>query len=1395
MDVVHDRLSEEEVLKITFADIIKILESTLRLPEDAIRKAQEFQSLTARLYLRPDVAILWCKDQQRQGLLEAHMIKFFKDTCILLLDRYEETRPFIIKGCCQLCIVGGELGRQAVAIAADACRDSAKQEVVAIILEVISPLMEVTDSLPIKLQHNLMTSLTQLPHMQEFAVCLQPFIHNIVEDIVKDPWETEYIGLLKTACLDEDNLVDLLQYKLPERVIPQLKQYELINGPIYANEAHLEAISHVLEIVGLTMRGVPAPLLSQFIGDTIIPNLKDLIGEREGTARLTAAEARICNLIIRLCTAAIVSSQNALEELCFGYHLFDLLVVPVKEPVAEPLVLAAALTCLIAIMRNPKNGDTFINTFTEDVDLGILMGYLRPESIQKLVEIHNKHAITLVSSISNFIAHLLELAPKQPRVQQLMDNMYEKGLVVMIMDAIAHSAADIQVRGALVRALVRLPLERIDAGAITIMLELLVPASIREFEPEVFEYIMDALKLKLEVYAMETIIERTCWLLIATLKTPEAHRYHVVHLKCAALLQKASGTKSGRMILRNENHALSLRKALKYEEEFCEHDHPEVRVELASAGGDVAFLSACMFDTFRLKSDSKQIFRVLRALNLAISDAQHGHLEEKMQHIEAICAQEVEDFAEEPLKHIAVFAQDSSIEGTENAESDSVNTDMDALLQHDILPDMTLDAHRDREQQLFVSMEMPQKIMAYLSAAFSTTFTERFLQERKRNQHSEYWAGLLKGRKLDCERLSICDKFDWNIDCSDIFSGESLAEGTQLGEAISSAIAKPTRHTVSYVINKKLGDNNHDKRDDDIFYWVVPRQLLHKVWINESTKILNPCFVVSSYLRTLHVLMAPHVSSVVREAIKGHFKDPDFVRNLIKLTACSSFLDANLTAKLFRVCVRALTIDVSAQAESMDVIIVYDILSRFAAGVCEPLMSVVTSVSVDWVESSMYHVQLVLLRIFQLFAMIARQMPCIKFSNVLEIQQYFVEKCVIRFLTEPVLSLVLRILFQIVALETSSSVGTYVSHLYQSHLLEQIREACADIVVTSSCAAKHTHYQHLINAISEQRQSNSLLLRPSFVADLLRRIQLAELSKQFQDRVSEKRLERALLMDDIWIAKKGGPIRTGLLGVTSRNMYILRSRRESDFKIRSKFHRNAAVWEVENGLLYVVFARQAIVDKTSWTDSTCAMFTLRHTPSTEFRRFVTEGNSNILGFCSAKTLGKTATYLGICNHDEQLSLIALTENKLAIFAIKPNIITETIIKGKFMCELALMPLPEDSTDDGNYSSVLAGKVVETDSNRKITAPESEEDDEETSEAPPEEPLELLQQWYCDSITKVAYGDDLGVAITVKDSHEEDDDDGCVWEVTFVSDGRREAFKKALARSIGHLAWFRHWERS
>ncbi|KAK1934378.1 hypothetical protein X943_003419 [Babesia divergens] len=1279
-------------------------------------------------------------------------------------------------------------------IVSEACCGPKKQQSYTIVLEVVAPLLEVIDSFTPKLQYNLMSSLTLLPQTREFAGSLQPIIHNIIGDLFRDPWETEYLGLLKTICLDEDNVTDVMHYGVAAYLIGEMCKYQAAKGSLYADSADIPRICDLLDVIGFTLGVAGAYVLSEFTSEVLMPNLKYLIGDREGTSRLTPPQARVCNMIIRLCMAIAHTAKPAFDELCFGYHLFDLLLVPVKEPVADPLVLTAALYGISFIMENPENGETFANAFTEEVNIVLLLTYLKPERLENLSATTTGHADDLMCSVANFIAHLLGLSKMYSSMRQLTDMMYEKGLAITVLDALASGAIDRKVSGAFVRILSRFSIDKIDAMAIRIMLELMTPANVMEFEPEVFGYMVSALEQKLESYSMEAIIEKVCWLLVFTLKTVDARRYEVVQLRCASLLQTASKTHTGRLLLGEEHNSLAIRKALKYEQDFCAFDHADIRVELSSVGRDVNFLNACMFDTFRLKHDHRQIFRVLRALGKGLIDTEQDVAEEELLAIDAICASEVEDFVERP-KHIAgsggaggIPLQTVGHSSLSDAESETTSVDglgasitSDAPEQDTQSPEVvpmepSAQVHRDQQRQLFISLDMAKKIVSYLSGAFSPTFTELYQRERKYKQHSEYWAGVLKGRKIDCEQFSIVDKFDWSIKCDEVFDGDKITEDVQMGGTVCSAIAKPSRQLVSYVIGQKLGGVVMHNTDDP-FFSVLPSQMLHKVWINESNSVLNPCFVVSAFLRILYGLMAPSVSHVVSDVIKGHFRQPEFVRSLIKLTACSSFLDANITAKLFKTCARALTIDASVQAESMDMIIVYDILSQFAKGLCEPLKGIVTAVSVNWAENNMEHAHMVLLNVFRMLALFAKQTPWIKFSNVLEIQEYFVETCIIRFIPESFLGLVLQILFQIVALETSSSVGTYVSHLYQSELLEQLRECCVDMAVAVSCAAKNTHYTFILNAISEQRNFKSLLLRPSLVADLLRRIYLTEVRKRFQEFVIKKE------WNAFYSLTTYGTIKDKLIALTSRAIHILNVKSDESFKITSKFDASATVWSIDDGLLHAILPSAPAADKPDRLSREWALFTLRHTAPPNFARFVTAEAKDILRQYATRALGAAATYLGICQCDDSLCLVAVTQDKLAILAVQPALLVARIMEGR-NTNYQVDTCSGEPYDDHRDTSKTQGKDAR--SNEVETGRSSGESSEMTSEGTRDEPLHLLHECYCDDILRVSYKE-LDVTFSLKEPEDE------TRSLTFASDSRCEAFKKALARAIGHLAWYRRWE--
>lgn len=1368
------------VYGICAADLIAALDVSLLRPDNAMTGVKRFQELTHLLYLQSDIAATWYEKQVKAELIQDEFLNSFNDRCSLVLSRYEETHPFMIKGLCQLCVVGGMLGRMATAIVAEYCAGTKKQDYINIVLEVISPLLDVIANLPPQLQFNVMSSLTLLPCIPEFSGALQPLVHNIIADIIRDPWRTEYMSLLETVCLDEDNGYDVMYYGLADHIMGSLTKYVHERGPLHHEGADLKRLCDLMNIIGITIRGSNVTKMLQFFDEVVIPTLKFLIGEREGTSRLTPQQSRLCSVSMRLCVSSFDTGKQTFDELCFGYHIFDLFLVPVKEPMADPLVLATALHGILAIIANRETGDTFATAFTEEVDIALLLAYLRPERLKRLAEASTGDAKDLVCSIAKFIGYMLSLSASNPRVYEFTEKMFEKGLAIMVLDAIASRAVDREINKALVYALSRFSVDKIDSSAITIMLELMTTSNVLEFQPDIFEYMVSAMEQKLGMYPMEPIIEKVCWLLVVTLKTVNARQYQGVHLSCVSLLLTVSRTNTGKMLLKEKNNSLSIMKALKYEQEFCAYDHADVCVERTWIGKHVSFLNACMFDTFRLRHDHRQIFRVLYALGEALLDDANGKEENRFPTIDVICTNEIKDFADEGLHgHVAFIDEesdkppetnDTAKDPKEHVLHISLNKAEGEVGETQLQPpsEFSASVHRDQQRQIFISMDMTKKIMSYLSGSFSPGFTEHYQYERKCKAHSEYWAGLLKGRKLDCETAKRVDSFDWAIKCSKVFDEGRMPEDAVVGDVFSHGVCKPASQMITYLIGKKLETSviYHDR--DDPFFRVAPTQLLHKIWLNESNGMINPCFTVSAYMRILYGLMSSSVSCVVSDVIRGHFRQPEFIRNLIKLTGCSTFLDANIAAKFFKLCHRALLIDASVQAESMDMIIVYDIISRFAWGVCEPLQNMVSGVSKNWVEHKMRHVHLVLLYLLRLLALFAKQTAWIKFSNILEIQEHFVEECIQRFIPENVLAFTMQVLFHIVSLETSSSLGTYVSHLCHSELLEMIRECCLELAVEASSSARNTYYRYVINMVSKHRNMNSLLLRPSLVSDLLRRVHLTEVRKAFQEYVSKKRLERVLIFDDVWTPKKDGSTKDKLMAVTSRGVHFLNVRDDDTFKV-TRSYRSHTLCSIDRGLLYLIYASKVEnVKPSNISDIDWVVFAMRHTAPSHFARFVTEDCEDILRQCASNMMDGLPSYMGICQCDDGIHIIAITKAKMFMFSVKPYILVECILKGE---------VGEEEEKPGN-----------TDEAKSSEAGESSADESQTDDSTEDQPLELYYDCLCDSIKKVIYDKEPAVTLHINNGEDED-----AFTVTFVSDSQRESFKRSLALAIGHLSWYRRWE--
>ncbi|EKX72869.1 conserved hypothetical protein [Theileria equi strain WA] len=1235
MEKIHNPLSKRKEITTSIPEICKILEQALQNPQSVPEYVKKFQSKTFEIYLHPEEAGEWIKRQESAELLTESSLSAFKISAMLLVDRYLELNSLILRGICQLFVVGGRLGKCAMSIVSEAANEGNKTEVVSIILEIVTPLLDLLETSSAELKYNILTSLSQLPNIPEVSVGLQPIIYNVISDIKNDPWKSEYLDLFKIISLDEDNVEDISHYGVAKHLMSELDRFQETNGLIASNKETNDRLCQLLDIISLCLSGCEIEFISTFSSSLLVPNIKNLIGDRQGTCRLTLQQSLLAGSFIDLATAICKKSSLSLDELCFGFHLFDLLVVPVKEVSANPLVLSASLEGLAYILMSPVTSNTYVSIFIEEVDSTSLLSYFEDSTRETLLREWASNTINdLFYAVNKFIVTLFEISHKNTSMLEYVEKMLEKGLNTSVLSAFNYTSGEPKIRRELIKMISLFPENWIDSTAIGTILDLLSKFSVSDFIVEELEAMVAVLQRRLELVPFEILVEKICNLLVVTLKSTSSSHFELLQYRCVDLLLDVSDTETGRSLLRTEVVSSILRKSLKYEQDFSHFTRKDLKVELCWVGSSSQFLYSCMFDMYHLKHDRRQFFRVIRALERCLNGADCFN-NEKTLFLDDMCDRELDDFYEvDGSSEVVLRYNDSRVEPMSSLEG-------------------FRKINRDHQHQMFITLELVDKIPSFLSPSFSPFFVRFYQEEKNCNENSEYWAGVLKAEKLDCEKLNIVPNFDFKLNYSSVFDDDPYVVGTQIETSLSTTITKSTYKLASFAISKNI-TSTAIKGFERSYFQILPKSLLNEICMNECTKQINPAYAASSYLRILYGLLYDNTSPLVRKVVKERFRDPEFVRTLIKLSTCASIMDVNIGGKLIKLCTRALAFERNIYAESLDMIIVYDIISAFSFKVCSVIRETICSVHINWMSKEMKHVQYLVLQLFKFYSLLYHQVPMIKFSNVLEIQEHFAELCLNRFIPESVLTLVLTVLSQIITFERSSHHGTYVAHLFDTSIVELIRDCCLKIAVGAGSSCPNTNSYFVINAICKQRRYDQLSLRHSLVDSLLKQMQLIALGKIFQAFASSTKIERVIYFDKVWIISGAiDGFDECFIAITTRRIYFL-SLDKNEFVILLRFSLSkVSFYTIDQGMLYFIQEGGKEV-----------LFSASYSSYDDIRHIANEGDHSLVIEGANKLLINKDLFVSLCRNEKSPSIVVRASDSIHLFSLNAKVLIHILRHGE-----------------------------------------------------------------------------------------------------------------------------------
>ncbi|UKJ88915.2 hypothetical protein MACJ_002161 [Theileria orientalis] len=1355
MDIIHEPLIQKRIISFKFSEVVESLELALKDPPKAPEYVRDFESKTFEIYLNAEQSIEWLEKQERLGYITESSKSSFRISSLMILDRYTELNNYVLKGLAQLCVLGGEIGKCAISIVSRTSVVSSESETCEILLQVLSPLLEIFENFPIELKKNLLSSLSKLPCIKELSNCLQPIIQYVISDIIKEPWKTDLSDLFVLLTLDEDNALDISHYPISKFLMRELEQYELKNDMISKKIDKLETIIGFLKIISSSLRSLEPAVISDFCSSILIPNIKNLIGERVPTTRLSAEESRLGYYFIRLSTSVCQSSDEMLDELCTGFHLFDLLLVPIKETVANLQILTASLEGMCYILYNGITRDKYSMLITEELDPNIMLTYLEESRRDKLIEEYDNEIINnLYLWYYRFIATLMYVSNTNYNMTEFVDKMLNKGLNIHIINNFGFSGCDVKIRCELMNIISQFPDDWIDASVVNKMLNILSDINIINYHEKELESIVIILHKRMEYSPMDKLINNVGNLLVATLSIPNSSKYENLQVKIVKLLLDVAELETARMHLRTDNAMLLFLKALKYEQDYKTLECPDLNVELCWTGNNCRFLNMCMFNTYHLKHDRKQFYRALRALERCINGFD-GFNNEKALSFEQLCMKEVEDF------------YDAASGGYE----------FNFLDESDVSLRKELDLQNFREVQqhqqisLFINMDLIDKIMLYLSPFNSLAFIQYYQYEKVNNLHSEYWAGVLKGNKLDYEKMNALPKADNNSSQYYRFNSnrEVVADNRE-----NTRINKSTIDLLTNIIATNLNQMNYELQDCDYFK-VLPKPLLNKPYLNEYTKQINPSAVISSYLRILYGL----IDNSDNDIIKQRFKNGDFIRNLIKLVTSCNIFDYNLTAKLLKLLIKALTYNISLKAESMDVIVVHDIISKFIELIMKYVVSeCILSVNINWIDDVNKHVQYLILQIMKYVNLMSRQVPLIKFSNIHEIQDYFVEKCLNKFISEYTIQIVMKIFMQLITFQNVTSTGTYTVHLYDTDIIEAIIDNILLIIIqlTSNCTSTNSY--HIMNIISQFRRYDSISFKSALLNSVLKQIYLYKIKSKFQLFISKAQIERIIIFDESYILTNtlddnANEDNMYLICISNKNLYLLNYPKDNFEILRSFELSKSKLYSIDQGTLYALYG-----------DGSWVIFSLCYI-NYDLMKYLCYDNVNILANQLTHHLpdsnkgGKDDSELEfkdvlatVANYKDNYSLAVVTDRTVQIFEIIP----ELLIK-------SLHPQAE------RYSKLVLKTFIKPDARSEMVKIN--------------EPIKFLKSVLSieiNKIDKIKFDHHFGIMLYKYTGDEfertksDEDGDRDAYVLNLIDYNNREKFKKFLAKKISNKSWKRSWSK-
>lgn len=864
------------------------------------------------------------------------------------------------------------------------------------------------------------------------------------------------------------------------------------------------------------------------------------------TYRWPLQKASLVAGMIDFLTGIIKMDEQGMVDCVDSFHLTDLLLVPIKEYVADPVVLGAACRGILAIISDPTRQSSLLQYITEQVNrLEPLLQYFGGRIYKDVCSRAEQHVVqkdTLpfrpsvpemqvnanpyIHDCFQAIGRLLHFYLAHTEIPycvvvntHLGTKRREKALFKVLL--VPNNA----VKFAAISCLALVPIENFDADDVVTLLALLktfrafasgdaagiVVALLNVLQRFVDDVTGEAGQLVRRVHPQETFDSVYELLLRAAKLWPKsvdgADMKNRICVACVGFLRGASRYVDLRPFMRTKSIAQQFRSILKAEEDTCKPDSQDVAVERCWTGRQVNLLLRCFSGLERLNPYKRVAFRTMTQL-ADVLEGRSAMIDLGTDiTLQALCSREEQHFDDAAVrKQLAIL---------DESEWDD----------------------RIEQQCEFVQGRGPERILGCLSRLASQDFGVRLAVERKEKKDSEYWAGRLKAVKEEMEQ------------CLD--NGEDIDEEYGL-PAPMEFYPKPDSYEdeTRWIMLQALHRTDHSLdpqisslylRCETGFYGS------QSLWENIVLGEMRTALIIAAALRCLYACLVVPVSDMVSGEVKRHCRRPATIRKLISLLEAAQLFDCHIGSKFLALSRLAITLEPHQAAESMDVIITYDILTQVIQRLVRPFQAILkqsTTKPLGPVE------QTFATEVCSLMAVIIRQTSWIKFSAHYPVQRWAVTFSLVRFTGEIPLQSTLTAIVQMVMYDlqvaAGSARGTFIEHLLEvtASGREAMREACLVILAEIIQRCDPLKYEAL-ELFSRSEVFQKAALRRTFLFELLEAANSGHYRQAVQLHLSvkHKRAERVLQLPIVhrWVLSFGQAeaVET-VLGITNYCLYRIK---------------------------------------------------------------------------------------------------------------------------------------------------------------------------------------------------------------------------------------------------------------